>query len=128
MMPVVPPLLELQNSHSAPGSTAFATPGGPANGGLPETSRVARTSSAMLSFHRPQLAEASNALHPLQQSYRLLVINSAREDPSLFRGWDESAAALTFWTHPLARPIGLTLMRISDTLVPSYIDNGRVFQ
>src|SRR5436853_6974951 len=75
MMPVVPPLLELQNSHSAPGSTAFATPGGPANGGLPKTSRVACTSSAMLSFHHPQLAEASNALHPLQQSYRLLVIS-----------------------------------------------------
>src|SRR5438045_6588732 len=75
MMPVVPPLLELQNSHSAPGSTAFATPDGPANGGQPETSRVARTSSAMLSFHHPQLAEASNALHPLQQSYRLFVIS-----------------------------------------------------
>ena len=57
----------------------------------------------------------------------LVFINSAREDPSLFRGWDESAAPLTFWTHPLARPIGLTLMRISDTLAPSYIDNGRAF-
>src|SRR5436305_1533408 len=75
MMPVVPPLLELENSHSAPGSTAFATPDGPANGGQPETSRVARTSSAMLSFHHPQLAEASNALHPLQQSYSLFVIS-----------------------------------------------------
>ena len=76
-MPVVPPLLELQNSHSAPGSTVFATPGDPANGGQPETSRVARTSSAMLSFHHPQLAEASNALHPLQWSYSLFVVSIA---------------------------------------------------
>jgi hypothetical protein len=58
----------VKNSHSAPGSAAFATPGGPANGGLPNTSRVACISHAVLSFHRPQLAAAFNMLYPLQRS------------------------------------------------------------
>ncbi len=75
-MLVVPPLLESTDSHSAPGSAAYATPGGPVNGGLPKTSRVARASSAVLSFHHPQLADASNALHPLQRFYHLFALPS----------------------------------------------------
>src|SRR5438270_326894 len=76
------------------------------------------------------LRHSSHALDQVANASNLVAsfINSAREDPSLFRGWGESAAPLMFWTHPLARPIGLTLMKISDTLVPSYIDNGRVFR
>ncbi len=77
MMPVVPPRLESQDSHSAPGSTAYATPGGPANGGLPKTSRVARISSAVLSFHPSQLADASNTLYPLQRSDHLFAVSIA---------------------------------------------------
>src|SRR2546421_11316518 len=96
MMPVVPPLLELQNSHSAPGSTVFAIPGGPTNGGQPETSRVACTSFAMLSFHHPQLAEASNALHPLQQSYRLFVIITSVRPLALAKGI-EASPCLGHW-------------------------------
>ena len=46
------------NSRSTPGSALIATPDGPVNGGLPNTSRVACISHAALSFHRPQLADA----------------------------------------------------------------------
>src|ERR1700694_2910560 len=65
------------NSHSTTGSAVNATPGGPANGGLPNTSRVACISHAALSFHCPPLADAPDMLHPLQRYHHLFAVSIA---------------------------------------------------